>query len=317
MTRRPDHVILTRFNVPTPGRESLIRAQDGWLRDRIELFERYCLPSVAAQTEQHFEWIVYFDPESPQWFMDWLAGLGPDRPFHPIFRTSISRQEMLSDVRSVTSARARTLLTTNLDNDDGLAVDFVARLQSAVSGGRREALYLSEGIILQGTETYLRTDRSNAFCSVAEPWDAPVMAWADWHNRLGRSMPVVQVGGGPGWLQVVHGRNVSNNVHGRLVQPDEYSAFFPTVLPGLPRAPRRRLLVDTAVLRPLRTLKRLTRQAAKSLVLGTLGPEEFDRLKNGASATVHQVRVRISRSSRDLQMNSGGALTTKAHHDTE
>ncbi len=44
---RVDHVLLTRFNLPTPGVEGLIRAREGWLQDRIELFELYCAPSVA------------------------------------------------------------------------------------------------------------------------------------------------------------------------------------------------------------------------------------------------------------------------------
>jgi hypothetical protein len=290
-TTRPDHVLLTRFNVPTPGRESLIRAQDGWLRDRIGLFERYCLPSVRAQTNQHFEWIVYFDPESPRWFMDWLKGLGRDRPFHAIFRTAISREQMLSDVRTVTGRRSGMLLTTNLDNDDGLAVDFVERLQAAVTGGRREALYLTQGLILRETETYLRTDRVNAFCSVAEPWDDPVMAWADWHNRLGRSMPVVQVGGGPGWLQVVHDRNVSNTVHGRLVQPAEHLGRFPDILHGLPPVRPSRLLADAGVRRPWRVARKSVRTGAKSVVLSVLGPRGYDRVKDGLAAALHRARV--------------------------
>ena len=44
-----DHVILTRFNLPTGGVEGIMRAREGWLRERIDLFERYCAPSVAAQ----------------------------------------------------------------------------------------------------------------------------------------------------------------------------------------------------------------------------------------------------------------------------
>lgn len=317
MASRLDHVILTRFNVPTPGRESLIRAQDGWLRDRIALFETYCLPSVQAQTNRHFEWIVYFDPDSPRWFMDWLNGFGSDRPFHAVFRASVSREEMLSDVRAVTGARSDTLLTTNLDNDDGLAVDFVERLHAAVTGGRREALYLSSGIILGDERTYLRTDRENAFCSVAEPWDAPVMAWTDWHNRLGRSMPVVQVAGGPGWLQVVHGGNVSNTVHGRLVQPAEHAARFPTVLPHLLPVRPRQLVAESVVLRPLRVFRASARRGAKFLVLAALGSRGFDRLKDASAATLHDINARLHRLHWDLRPNPDGTLKANPNHDSE
>ncbi|MEW1982225.1 glycosyltransferase [Citricoccus sp. NPDC079358] len=285
-----DHVLLTRFNVPTPGRESLIRAQDGWLRDRIVLFEKYCLPSVLAQTTPDFEWIIYFDPESPRWFTDWVDGWCTDRRFHAIYRASISREELLSDVRSVTGGRARTLLTTNLDNDDGLATDFVERLQAAVTGQRREALYLTSGIVLQDTAAYLRHDPVNAFCSVAEPWNDPVMAWADWHNRLGRAMPVVQVGGGPGWLQVVHGRNVSNTVHGRPTHPHEHACRFPAALTGLPPVHPSHLLLDAVLRRPLRVARSTLRHGTKTMALVLLGPDGFTQAKDTAATTVTRFR---------------------------
>ena len=39
-----DHVLLTRFNLPSAGAEAAIRNRKGWLEHRIVLFERYCLP---------------------------------------------------------------------------------------------------------------------------------------------------------------------------------------------------------------------------------------------------------------------------------
>ncbi len=48
--------------------------QSGWLEDRVELFERYCLPSVAAQTDRRFSWIIYFDPQSPAWLRQRIEG---------------------------------------------------------------------------------------------------------------------------------------------------------------------------------------------------------------------------------------------------
>ncbi len=48
------HLILTRFNLATPGRESAIRNRPGWLAERFDLFERICLPSVASQTCRDF-----------------------------------------------------------------------------------------------------------------------------------------------------------------------------------------------------------------------------------------------------------------------
>jgi len=43
-----DHVLLTRFNLPSKGFEGMITAKEGWLTDRIALFEFYCLPSAEV-----------------------------------------------------------------------------------------------------------------------------------------------------------------------------------------------------------------------------------------------------------------------------
>ena len=58
------------------------------------------------------------------------------------------------------------LITTNLDNDDGLAVDFSERIRSVETTHRRVAVYAARGLIKSANTVFLRTDRHNAFCSV-------------------------------------------------------------------------------------------------------------------------------------------------------
>lgn len=79
------HVLMTRFNLATPGRESAIRNRPGWLAQRFDLFERYCLPSVAAQTVRDFKWIIYFDKDTPEDFRARIERLREVFPFTPYF----------------------------------------------------------------------------------------------------------------------------------------------------------------------------------------------------------------------------------------
>ena len=81
------HVILTRFNLATPGRESALRNQPGWLAGRFELFERYCLPTLAAQSASpaRFRWIVYFDDGTPEPFRARIEACRRVADFHPFF----------------------------------------------------------------------------------------------------------------------------------------------------------------------------------------------------------------------------------------
>ena len=280
MSNPVDHALLTRFNLPSPGVESLVRAQDGWLRKRVDLFEKYCVPSVLAQTNQHFHWIIYFDPESPDWLLERITDFEARQTFVAIFRESVSPAELIEDLRRVTGASGSALLTTNLDNDDGIAVDCVDRLQRCAPVASRSALYLSRGLILSSHELHLRVDRHNAFCSVRESWDDPDTCWLDWHDLLPRHMPVTLIGGEPGWVQVVHGSNVSNRVKGRLVRVGDYPKLFPGLLDDIDDPGRRELALAHLVVEPLRGIRGGTRIFAKRMARAMLGKDGLDRLKN-------------------------------------
>jgi len=274
-----DHVLLTRFNLPSDGVEGLIRAQDGWLRDRVALFELYCAPSVCNQTCQNFRWIVYFDPDSPEWLHGWASKYAPGR-FTPIFRPSVSSHELIIDIKTLLDGDNPILITTNIDNDDALALDFVERVQAAApSYTERTALYITHGLIKNGTDLYFRRDARNAFCSVAESWDSPSTCWCDWHNLLGKSMEVRQLAEGPGWLQVVHGRNVSNRVRGRLVSASEYMRLFPDLLDDVTPVSLRAQVIDTILSRPVRALKETGRAVVKRVAMRAFGKEGLSRAK--------------------------------------
>lgn len=285
-----DHVFLTRFNLPSPGAESLIRSREGWLRGRVDLFETYCLPSVRAQTSQRFRWIIYFDPDSPDWLMTWISSHASGGVFSPIFRAAVPRGELIADIGSLIGSSRARLLTTNLDNDDALAVDFVERVQAVAAGDTRTAIYLANGLIKAPNGLFRRVDRQNAFCSVAEPWEAPVTCWSDWHNRLHLAMPVITLSGDPGWLQVVHGSNVSNRVRGVRVSPGPYLELFPQLLDDVPRVGPAALIVDSVVAGPVRMVRDGMRAITKAVVLTILGKEGLSRVAAALAGLRDRVR---------------------------
>jgi hypothetical protein len=272
------HVLLTRFNLPSGGVEARIRASEAWLRDRLDLFDRYCAPSVAAQTTPGVRWIIYLDPQSPAWLVDTMARYAGHGLCNPIYRAEVPQSALRSDLRMV-APHARTIVTTNLDNDDALAVDFSERVRQTTRGGERRALYFVNGLIKGPDGVYSRTDRVNAFCSVVEPSESPMTCWVDWHNRLGRHMPVTEVGGAPAWLQVVHGANVSNRVRGRLISPAPWAHLFPTGLDDVPPPSGRRLVQDRLVRVPLRSARDGGRTALRRVAVAALGKDGLQRLK--------------------------------------
>ncbi|RKT78491.1 putative rhamnosyltransferase [Terracoccus luteus] len=277
-------VLLTRYNLPSPGVESLIRARDGWLRERTELFLRYTVPSVRAQTCRDFSWLVYLDPESPAWLVELMSSLEAESLLTPLYRTSVPPDELVADLRAVAGDDDGGLITTNLDNDDGLARDLVERLRAAHVPGSPAAVYVDHGVILSGDALYLRRDRENAFCSVAEDLTAPVTCWADWHNRLHLHLPVRHLGGPPGWLQVIHGTNVSNRVRGRRVGRRRYESAFGGLLDQVSEPSATTLGRDLLVGWPYRTVRDVGRSTLREAIVRVGGKEGLDRLKDRLAA---------------------------------
>lgn len=272
----PAFAILTRFNLPSEGFESVVRGADDWLVKRVDLFERFCLPSVIAQTDQDFVWIVYFDPNSPVWLKGKIEFWQHYDRFHPVFRSRVSLAEKQCDIASRLAPRPR-LITANLDNDDGLASDFVARLKWAPITTPRCAVTIGQGLILAGDRLYRHQDRHNAFCAVSESWHNPHTCWSHPHTLLAQAMPSVILGGPPGWLQVVHGDNVSNRVKGRRVAPGPFKARF-GALDGATDPAFWELACEAFAL-PARAVSEALRSLAKLLILRALGPWGVDRAK--------------------------------------
>jgi hypothetical protein len=286
-----DHLLVTRFNLPSKGNESLIRAREGWLRDRIALFERYCLPSVEAQTNKNFSWLVYFDPASPSWLLDRVKEHERGRAYHPVFREEVTPAELVVDASDVIGGTRRAgMMTTNLDNDDGIAADFVERLQAAADPSRRQALYLADGLIRRGDSLFVRVDVHNAFCSVAEPWDSPMTCWADWHNLLPVHMPATVLRGAPGWLQVIHDSNVSNRVRGRLTDPSLHRATFAGLIDDMPVPSRTALVKDATVSQVARGAREGARATVKAVLSATGGKDGLDRAKAVWTSLRHVAR---------------------------
>lgn len=253
---------MTRFNLATPGREAAIRNQPGWLAERFALFERYCLPSVGAQTTRDFTWIVYFDKDTPQEFKDRIAALQQEVPFHAYYTGLFHSEGWPRSVAEVLGSMPPVVLTSRLDNDDALAVDFMERTAAAargVSPAPRSGIVVTNGFIRSETAAYGISHPCNAFTSWLERTDSGstvLTAMGINHMEAAEAGPLIQVPGPGGWLQVVHGNNVSNKVRGRRILPRDLAGrFLPGALQGLPEGNNLAVLFENLAISPLRALR--------------------------------------------------------------
>ena len=217
-----NHIILTRFNLETPGVERTFRERAGWLDRRIDLFEKFCLPSVVSQTVKNFKWIIYADVRTPERhqskFFEYAQHDVVDIRWVDGHNFSLSN--VRADIKCTLSTGCNWLITTRLDNDDAIHRTYVEKIQAYCSFRRREGINFTRGLILSEGRLYVSRDLSNAFISLSEPTKDMLTVWCRQHTDIKLVAPILRVDDAPVWLQVVHGENVVNQKKGVRVRSD-------------------------------------------------------------------------------------------------
>ncbi|MEV4666443.1 glycosyltransferase [Microbacterium sp. LWO12-1.2] len=221
-----DHVILTRFSVRFPGSPPVV--DDDWLFYRWAFFCDALASSVARQTVRTFQWLVFFDVETPAWLREEIDALSPGL-FTPVYVSSWSSLIAQQAVAEVASAPY--LITTRIDSDDAIARQFVADVQSHFD--HQESLYINLlcGIQVERTgEVYRYDEPSNPFISYVEKrveHGLPRTVFYSLRHVMSRAnADVLNVVGAPRWMQIIHGSNIANSVRGVRVRPERYEADF-------------------------------------------------------------------------------------------
>jgi Putative rhamnosyl transferase len=229
------HVVLTRFNVRTYVTGATDVVSPEWVRRRLELFETFCLPSMQAQSAP-YEWLVFFDAGTPA---DLRRRFESHSGYTPVWVQGVLEDEQVIDhVAERLPSQATTLITTRLDNDDGVASDFVAQIQDAARGEHGLFLNFPLGYQWERGRLYYYVHTANPFLSFVERVPAtgadgsPITVMSGHHETVARSGRLRQVWSPPTWLQVVHGDNVINERMG-VRRP---SARPPARFPAIPLA---------------------------------------------------------------------------------
>ncbi len=253
------HCIITRFNIPTLGREGVIRASRNWLHNRFSYFDRFCFPSVKAQSVQNFRWLIYFDIETPDVYKSRAAAYERQMPNLQLRYGNLedfSLDRIQQDVRDYAGANNRWVITTRLDNDDAIARDFVKMVQAQAAEGTRQVLNITNGYVWWQGRVYRHQHRSNAFASVSESLSDLATVFSVPHMELSGLAPLQQITPDAGWMQVIHGENISNRVRGVRVGARDVRRTFSVAddveLRDLTRSTE---LADRLMLGPLRAMR--------------------------------------------------------------
>lgn len=233
------HIIITRFNLPQrwkSDKKGNIVLDTIWLKDRFNLFQNFCLPSMIGQTSKNFEWWVYFDINTESSFKKIIED------FEKKYSNFIAKYEknydsfevnMPIDISNkIKKENKDWLITTRLDNDDMLAKDTVEILQKKLNYQNNILLEIPWGYTLEmGQKSKLRKVRSqlNPFISYVEKVEIDkVIKSVYFHQHTEwRDIKSVIVTNRPQWVQVIHSKNLINGINGEPVSPlNFYSRFI-------------------------------------------------------------------------------------------
>ncbi|MGE3314272.1 MAG: glycosyltransferase [Planctomycetaceae bacterium] len=205
------HFLLTRFNVrvpwmnrPAPGPE--------WLAHRFDLFERFCLPSVEAQSNTDFLWLVFFDSRTPAEFRERISSYRKLPQFRAVFLDEFDLQLVRDAMRQHSGSDSRSVLTSRLDNDDALARSYIAKVQEVAYSITEPKAFISIrlGYTCDHGRAYCSEYVPNAFFSLLEPFEEMSTGYAYNHHDIAKHAPVRVIDGYRGWMQVVHDANHAN-----------------------------------------------------------------------------------------------------------
>lgn len=122
--------IITRFNLKlfSKDKNNKTTLTDQWLKERFELFETYCFPSVEGQVLQNFYWLCLFADDTQEQFKQRAITLHRAFPaFLPLFLNDSESENYLDYINQVISElkdSSDKLITIRLDNDDSININY-------------------------------------------------------------------------------------------------------------------------------------------------------------------------------------------------
>jgi len=231
-----EHFLITRFNLrnksweKTRGGDPVLT--DTWLQNRFHLFKTICLPSVKHQTQTRFRWLVFFDTTTDAKAREQVAALSEGgRVFEPCYVDGWeSYQGELKKILG--QSRAGHLITTRLDNDDAISVDFIDTIQGFFDFQEFLPLDFVNGYSLgfgaRGVKLGRRLHMNNPFMSLIEK-KTDSLKTVTLHRHAGwkREKATRHIRTRPLWLTVVHDGNLANKYEGHSrVSPREILERF-------------------------------------------------------------------------------------------
>ncbi len=187
-----------------------------WLEERLRLFRTYCVPGMAAQTIDDYQWLILCEEDTDPDFVEQVEESRSLLPQLDVGSTSAEKGVNIPRaVESFIKADTELLITTRLDGDDSLHTRTIESVQSyvdafAASGNRSWLLDFPHGYRYDepSGRLYESFRMYFGFSSLFEKLRSgkrPKSVYRN-HRRLHLYSPAHFDLSIPAWMQVIHGR---------------------------------------------------------------------------------------------------------------
>jgi hypothetical protein len=230
------HYLITRFNVPVnnwnkdKAGNPVLDAQ--WMGNRLELFANYCVPTITQQTQKNFIWLIYCDESTLPIHLDRIQHLVSHIPNVQI-RLVPDFDQLLTDIRTYISlAKTPYVITSRMDNDDGLGPIFMADVQDHFLEQDMTIINFTKGVLYDQYKrvlTEIKDSQRNHYGSLIEQTNGgkgliTVVGYP--HGLPPAGSHVLNIQTRFAWLKIIHQRNMASKTNGIPLLQSGVSSHF-------------------------------------------------------------------------------------------
>lgn len=224
------HILLTKFNCDLILENKVLREKaskkkldDGWLRYRWQLFINFTVPSICAQTNNDFDWIVLFDKLSPNWLREEAEKLIlPCRKRFSFY--DFGSSEFFEAFKDLNDPKSYDVaLTTIIDSDDAFHRRAIERIRNYFLTDPHNIEVLNFDI---GYQYNIKTQQLAIICVKSPPFSTMVNVsgssnpfydsiffYGGDHTKLPEKYKYYEISfGDPMYVQIIHGDNIANKI---------------------------------------------------------------------------------------------------------
>ena len=208
------HFLLTRINVDwniSRPRSQQERNSIDFLNYRLDIFEKTCYPSIEAQTQKNFIWLILLDAQLPNEFRERINSYHSDIKIIPVYISG--KENFLNELKEIVSENiletTTHIITTSLDSDDVVSKKFIATIQNQFRKQESEFINFPFGYLYQLTEkkVFLREWLTAPCYTLIENRQNFETVLKCGHDQI-LNYKVHHVFTAPMWLMTAHNMNV-------------------------------------------------------------------------------------------------------------